>query len=168
MCGFASNLQGFDANEVNKAIFQQKDKQLQFMKQKIDWGVPPETLPIYTWTEFQDLCDSKGRAEKLVCIAGVIYDVGPFMEIHPGGQNMILTSIGKDATSKFHGGIYNRKPRFLFVLLDPMCYYSLLIRCCRFQGSKQSPSRNAVWSAKAWWKGRRTPKLLNGEIISLN
>ncbi|KAK5997690.1 Acyl-CoA desaturase [Cladobotryum mycophilum] len=107
LLGLASHPQQFDSNEIEKAIYQQKQKQVQRLKSRINWGHPLEALPIYTWSEYEALCVNKGGSRHLVCIAGVIYDVASFIDDHPGGRALILASVGKDATASFHGGVYD-------------------------------------------------------------
>ena len=57
------------------------------------------------WNEYQNEV-LKGRS--WLTIAGVVYDVRRFVEEHPGGESMIYSGIGKDATAMFNGGVYNR------------------------------------------------------------
>ncbi|KAL7920196.1 fatty acid desaturase domain-containing protein [Trichoderma austrokoningii] len=104
--GLASHLQEFEANEINKAIFQQKWKLVERLKCQINWGPLLDVLPIYHWSEYEALCVGHGGSKHLVCISGVIYDVEEFMESHPGGKALLAAHISKDATASFHGGIY--------------------------------------------------------------
>ncbi|KAM0256100.1 hypothetical protein ACHAQJ_005187 [Trichoderma viride] len=117
--GLASHLQEFEANEINKAVFQQKWKLIERLKRQINWGTPLDVLPIYSWSEYEALCINNGGSKHLVCIAGVIYDVEPFIESHPGGQTLVLAHVGKDATTSFHGGVY-RHSKAARNLLDNM------------------------------------------------
>jgi stearoyl-CoA desaturase (delta-9 desaturase) len=41
-----------------------------------------------------------------VSVAGVIHDVSGFIADHPGGKALISSSVGKDATALFNGGVY--------------------------------------------------------------
>ena len=43
-----------------------------------------------------------------IIIDNYVYDVTEFLEIHPGGKNMILMVAGKDATEYFHE-LHNEK-----------------------------------------------------------
>ncbi|KKO96490.1 acyl-CoA desaturase [Trichoderma harzianum] len=117
--GFACHLQEFESNEVNKAIFQQKWKQMEKLKRQINWGTPLDVLPIYSWSEYEALCINHGGSKYLVCVAGVIYDVKPFVDSHPGGRTLIEAYVGKDATASFHGGVY-RHSKAASNLLDNM------------------------------------------------
>ncbi|RYP17142.1 hypothetical protein DL765_004675 [Monosporascus sp. GIB2] len=105
--GLAADLQEFAPNEINKALFQQKQKRLRALEKKIAWGPALETLPTYTWDEFERLASRKVNPLNLICVAGVIYNVKPFLERHPGGRSLLLSYVGKDATASFNGGIYN-------------------------------------------------------------
>jgi stearoyl-CoA desaturase (delta-9 desaturase) len=42
-----------------------------------------------------------------VAIGGVIHDVTSFVKDHPGGKALIVSTVGKDATSMFNGGVYD-------------------------------------------------------------
>ncbi|CAG8852210.1 25175_t:CDS:1, partial [Racocetra persica] len=42
-----------------------------------------------------------------ICIEGVIHDVSSFMDEHPGGRTILATSLGKDVTTAFNGGVYS-------------------------------------------------------------
>ncbi len=37
---------------------------------------------------------------------GIIHDVTSFISGHPGGEQLIVSAIGKDATEAFNGGVY--------------------------------------------------------------
>jgi stearoyl-CoA desaturase (delta-9 desaturase) len=43
----------------------------------------------------------------LILIAGFIHDVSDFIDEHPGGSDLLLGKVGKDATAAFFGGFYN-------------------------------------------------------------
>ncbi|CAG8500050.1 14640_t:CDS:2 [Racocetra fulgida] len=74
-----------------------KQKKLDEEKKKLNWGVPLDQLPIYTFDEFSN---------NWICIEGVIHDVSSFMDEHPGGRTILATSLGKDVTTAFNGGVY--------------------------------------------------------------
>jgi stearoyl-CoA desaturase (delta-9 desaturase) len=101
--GLASNLKSFRANEIEKGRIQQLQKKIDQMRVKIDWGIPLEHLPVFSWDDFVSSCRA-GNA--LIVIAGVIYDVTDFIKEHPGGKALLSSGIGKDATAIFNGGIY--------------------------------------------------------------
>jgi stearoyl-CoA desaturase (delta-9 desaturase) len=118
----ASHLQEFESNEINKAIFQQKWKLVERLKCQINWGPSVDTLPIYSWSEYEALCINHGGSKQLVCISGVIYDVEKFIEGHPGGRTLLAARIGKDATASFHGGVYKRK--YSLTSLSQDCHFT--------------------------------------------
>lgn len=102
-CGclrLACRLKRFRANEIEKGRVQQLQKRLDARRERLDWGVPLERLPVFEWEEF-------ARSTKpLVLIEGVVHDVSGFVDDHPGGRAMITSVVGKDATALFNGGVY--------------------------------------------------------------
>ncbi|KAI5917657.1 hypothetical protein F4810DRAFT_726831 [Camillea tinctor] len=105
--GLASDLQEFPSNEISKAIFQQEEKRLLTLGKNIVWGRPLDTLPTYTWKEFEALCLEGPKSRQLICIAGVIHDIDGFLDHHPGGRALRASYVGNDATGSFSGGIYS-------------------------------------------------------------
>ncbi|KAJ5126669.1 hypothetical protein N7448_007448 [Penicillium atrosanguineum] len=101
--GLASNLKQFRANEIEKGRVQQLQKKIDQKRAKLDWGIPLEHLPLFSWDDF--VAESQ-NGKALVAIAGVIHDVTDFIKNHPGGKALISSGIGKDATAMFNGGIY--------------------------------------------------------------
>ena len=71
---------------------------------KLDWGIPIEKLPVWSWDEYTDEC---AKGQMLVAIAGVVHDVSGFVDRHPGGKKMIMAGVGKDATAMVNGGVYD-------------------------------------------------------------
>ena len=59
--------------------------------------------------EWEDYLERASQGRPLIVIAGVVYDVGEFVQNHPGGRMFIESGFGKDATAAFNGGVYNRK-----------------------------------------------------------
>ncbi|KAI7852381.1 delta-6-fatty acid desaturase [Circinella umbellata] len=61
---------------------------------------------VYTRQEFavitQDAKDGKPDARKYIIIDNKVYDVTEFVEDHPGGADVLLTHVGKDASDVFH------------------------------------------------------------------
>jgi stearoyl-CoA desaturase (delta-9 desaturase) len=100
----AYDLKTFRSNEIEKGRLQQQQKALDRKRSKLDWGVPLSQLPVVDWDEFQARCKEGGAA--LVSVAGVIHDVSGFIADHPGGKALISSSVGKDATALFNGGVY--------------------------------------------------------------
>jgi stearoyl-CoA desaturase (delta-9 desaturase) len=102
--GLAYDLKQFRANEIEKGRVQQTQKKLDQARAKLDWGVPLETLPVMEWDDYVEQAKN-GRG--LIAVAGVVHDVSDFIKDHPGGKAMIMSGVGKDATSMFNGGVYN-------------------------------------------------------------
>jgi len=102
--GLAYNLKQFRSNEIEKGRVQQLQKKLDQKRQRLDWGVPLEQLPVMEW---DDYVEQAGNGRGLIAVAGVVHDISSFIEDHPGGRAMIKSGIGKDATAMFNGGIYN-------------------------------------------------------------
>jgi stearoyl-CoA desaturase (delta-9 desaturase) len=57
--------------------------------------------------EWDDYVGQISNGRSVVIIAGVVHDVTDFIDDHPGGNAMIRSSLGKDATAMFNGGVYN-------------------------------------------------------------
>lgn len=106
--GLAGNLKTFRHNEIEKGRVQQEQKKLDLRRAGLH--SPLEHLPVMEWDQYQDEV-AKGRP--LLVIAGVIHDVGNFVDDAPCGKTSIRSAIGKDATPMFHGGVYNRKIAYL-------------------------------------------------------
>lgn len=103
--GLASDLKEFRSNEIEKGRLQQLQKKLSKQYAALDWGTPLDQLPVMEWDDFtKETTGSNGRA--LTVIAGVVYDVTLFIKDHPGGEALIRSGIGKDATPMFNGGVY--------------------------------------------------------------
>ena len=47
------------------------------------------------------------KTNNWICIEGVIHDVSSFIDDHPGGRSFLKTSVGKDMTTAFNGGVYD-------------------------------------------------------------
>ena len=50
---------------------------------------------------FEEVSSHKCRDNCWLLISGKVYDVTPFMEEHPGGDEVLLAATGKDATDDF-------------------------------------------------------------------
>lgn len=102
--GLAHNLKVFRLNEIEKGRLQQQQKKLDRTVAELQ-STKLDQLPVMAWRQFQDEV-SKGRA--WLTISGVVHDVGEFVDEHPGGEMMIKSSIGKDVTAMFNGGVHTR------------------------------------------------------------
>ncbi|KAK5991660.1 Acyl-CoA desaturase [Cladobotryum mycophilum] len=104
--GLAYDLKKFRCTEIEKSHIQQLQKNLDQKRSAFDWGIPLEELPIVNWDDFVVEATCK-NGKALVVVAGVIHDVADFINEHPGGKSLISSAIGKDATAKFNGGVYD-------------------------------------------------------------
>ncbi|XWS76832.1 hypothetical protein CRYUN_Cryun01aG0211500 [Craigia yunnanensis] len=50
---------------------------------------------------YEDVAKHKERNSCWLLISGKVYDVTPFLEEHPGGDEVLLAASGKDATEDF-------------------------------------------------------------------
>jgi len=103
LMGQTYDLKIFPENIVRKGQIQMKQKQLERMAQKVDWGTPVENLPVITRKVF-DQISSEGY--KLMIINDFVHDVSDFILEHPGGYKIMEPYCGKDATKAFSGGVY--------------------------------------------------------------
>ncbi|KAD5317384.1 hypothetical protein R6Q59_032717 [Mikania micrantha] len=55
---------------------------------------------VYT---FKDVADHKTAKDCWLIIHGKVYDVTKFLDVHPGGKDILLSVTGKDATLNFEG-----------------------------------------------------------------
>lgn len=101
--GLAYNLKTFSQNAIEQGLIQQQQKKLDAMRAKLDWGTPLANLPIWDKDEF--LQKNKERPGYVI-INGIVHDVAGYISEHPGGQPLLKTSLGKDATRAFNGGVY--------------------------------------------------------------
>ncbi|KAI9357251.1 hypothetical protein DFJ73DRAFT_198855 [Zopfochytrium polystomum] len=105
LVGLTYDLKMFPENEIIKGRIQMEQKKIDEIKARLDWGVPIEKLPTLTFEEIQTTIKETGR--QLVIISDIVYDVAKFMDDHPGGKGFLSSSIGRDMTVSFNGGIYN-------------------------------------------------------------
>lgn len=101
--GLAYNLKTFSQNAIEQGLVQQQQKKLDRLKASLKWGTPLSELPVWDKDYFYEQAkENKG----LVIILGIVHDVLGFITEHPGGEPLIRTSVGKDATTAFLGGVY--------------------------------------------------------------
>lgn len=103
LIGQTYDLKMFPENIVQKGKVQMRQKQLEKMSEKIDWGTPLEKLPVITREVFDKITN---EGFKLMIIGGVVHDVSEFIDQHPGGHRIMEPFCGKDATKAFTGGVY--------------------------------------------------------------
>ncbi|QPG73565.1 hypothetical protein FOA43_000877 [Brettanomyces nanus] len=101
--GLAYNLKRFSQNAIDQCALQQKQKQLDKERSKLNWGPQLSELPVWNKDEFFE----NAKCQKgLVVISGIVHNCADFLSDHPGGPALLRTSFGKDATVAFNGGVY--------------------------------------------------------------
>ncbi|KAI5963291.1 OLE1 [Candida pseudojiufengensis] len=100
--GLAWNLKKFSQNAIEQGLLQQQQKKIDRMRQKLQWGLKVDELPVWTREEF----NQRAKNEGLIIISGIIHNCKSFIKEHPGGQALIRASLGKDATNAFSGAVY--------------------------------------------------------------
>ncbi|KAM9916731.1 hypothetical protein OXX59_009794, partial [Metschnikowia pulcherrima] len=100
--GLAWNLKTFSQNAIEQGLFQQQQKKLNKMKEKLNWGASVQTLPVWDRAYFNEIAKKEG----LLIISGIVHNVKSFIKEHPGGQALVRASLGKDATKAFNGHVY--------------------------------------------------------------
>ncbi|BFZ53822.1 stearoyl-CoA 9-desaturase [Savitreella phatthalungensis] len=106
--GLASDLKEFSANSIGQAKVQMAQKKLDRKRAQLDWGTPIDQLPVWEWAEFEKVtAKDNPERQSLIMVAGIVHDVSKFIAQHPGGQTLIKSHIGKDATAAFNGGVYD-------------------------------------------------------------
>ncbi|KAJ1834466.1 stearoyl-CoA 9-desaturase, partial [Coemansia sp. RSA 2708] len=93
----AFDLKRFPRNEIMKGRAAMKLKRAQDFAKRVDYGKPVDDLPMFTESEF--VAEVREQRRKWLVIEGFIYDVKDFIKLHPGGQKLILSGIGKDMTN---------------------------------------------------------------------
>lgn len=56
---------------------------------------------------FIHLVQAESKDRPLILVSGFIHDVSSFLNEHPGGKHLLTKNIGRDATTAFHGGVYD-------------------------------------------------------------
>jgi stearoyl-CoA desaturase (delta-9 desaturase) len=102
--GLAYDLKRFRQNEIEVCRIQQSYKILRKRGYNLNWGTSIDQLPAMGWNEYKRRVDA---GESLVVIEGIVHDVASFRREHPGGELMIRSAIGCDATGLFNGAIYD-------------------------------------------------------------
>lgn len=103
--GQVTNIKKAQQNTIEKSLIQQQQRLLDDIRSQLNWGIPIDKLPVFSPEEFKALSlNSKNRY--LVVVSGIIHDVTPFAQDHPGGLSLIRASHGKDATTAFNGAVY--------------------------------------------------------------
>lgn len=98
--GLASNLKQFPENEIKKGRLVMQLADAHEAAAKLNWPKTPNHLPVVSWNDF--VAQSKTRP--LIVVHGYVHDLSGFQ--HPGGNELLASRIGKDATTAFEGGVY--------------------------------------------------------------
>lgn len=101
--GQTYDLKVFPDDIVQKGQVQMQQKEIDKVKNKLDWGTPLSQLPVISRA-----CFDKVVAEgyKLIVINDVVHNISDFIEEHPGGSKILAPYAGKDGTAAFSGGVY--------------------------------------------------------------
>ncbi|ODV96804.1 hypothetical protein PACTADRAFT_22252, partial [Pachysolen tannophilus NRRL Y-2460] len=101
-----SDLKKTSKTSIDQLLIQQQQKIIDLKRSQLNWGIPIDRLPKITPEQFKKILEGNGNSRALVVVSGIIHDVTPFINDHPGGVVLIKSSIGKDATSAFNGAVY--------------------------------------------------------------
>lgn len=105
--GVVSCLNSTPSESIKQVQLQQAQKLIDRRRSKLNWGVPIDQLPLISPAEFKTLARESYPDRVLIAVAGIVHDVSPFVQDHPGGVALIQNSMGKDATSAFNGAVYD-------------------------------------------------------------
>lgn len=106
--GLIEDLSTTPGDLITQLRIQQRQKVLNKLKSKLNWGTPISKLPLITPTEFKRLISTSAHKDRIyIVIQNIIHDITPFMDQHPGGIPLLKASHGKDATKAFFGGVYS-------------------------------------------------------------
>jgi len=100
--GLARKFNKTPYEEILKVRVQKKQAEVDEKMKQLNFGPDPSTLPLWTMEQFEKKI---ADGEKLLIIDYIVHDVKNFMDQHPGGIDILLPKIGKDATVAFNGGV---------------------------------------------------------------
>jgi len=123
--GLAYECIEFPWNEILRGETDMDQKRLDERKKGISYGVPVESLPLWTYEKLQAEIQKGGM---LFVIKQVVYDVKEFASSgrHPGGKKLLADQVGADCSQEFNGGVYNHTN----AARNLMCH----MRVARFEG----------------------------------
>lgn len=106
-----SKIYKVNENHILKYELENEQKLIDYelnYKSKLSKTVLLNDLPIWTVEQFNYRSKRLWNEKKiaLVLIENIIHDVTSFISGHPGGEQLISSAIGKDATEAFNGGVY--------------------------------------------------------------
>ncbi|RDW88578.1 hypothetical protein BP6252_00610 [Coleophoma cylindrospora] len=133
-CGLVSEVKTFNQNVIERGRMQQEVKTLEGKERlllsmqggAVGSGAAAATETLWSWDEFQRATSLKvatGPRRDLILVAGIVYDVASFLAVHPGGESLLRSAVGKDATALFNGGVYNRASPFSFPFTPSLLAY---------------------------------------------
>lgn len=100
--GLVRNLRWVSEQEIQKARLQLQLAHLRAKANILEYGPALDrNLPPYTWPDIRAAHAKTGRV--LLVIAGKVYDVTDFLDLHPGGRQTLQRQAGNDVTRLFRG-----------------------------------------------------------------
>jgi len=100
--GLTFNLKRIPEEEIQKAVIQMKQRQIDYSRTGLNESQQSGGLPIMTREEMQNRV---AAGEMLVMLDGLVHDVKNFIHEHPGGRQTLANLIGKDASRLFSGQV---------------------------------------------------------------
>ncbi|KAJ5808324.1 hypothetical protein N7474_009593 [Penicillium riverlandense] len=100
--GLTSHLNRASSTDIEKCRMKQLQKKSRLGKR--NGQEHAIRLPVIEWEQYVAMTQ---KGLHLISVAGIVHDVTEFMAQHPGGEKLIWQAIGTDATSMFHGGVYD-------------------------------------------------------------
>ena len=89
-------------NDIRRVRFDLRLAELEQERAELNWGPSVDSLPQWTRKQFDDAI-AAGR--QLIIMDFIVHDLEGFYDEHPGGDAILRTKVGKDATIAFNGGV---------------------------------------------------------------
>ncbi|KAJ3129815.1 hypothetical protein HK098_008049 [Nowakowskiella sp. JEL0407] len=125
--GITWNLKRVDRNEIEKAKVQVMESKVSKGRKELNWGPEPNLLPTLSVKEFETKCEANPKKTYFL-LDGFVLDVTEFLPQHPGGEKLLTSYSGKDATKAFYG-ILNSHSKSARTLV-------LTLRVAKIEGEK--------------------------------
>jgi stearoyl-CoA desaturase (delta-9 desaturase) len=100
--GLTFNLKKIPDHEIQKAVIQMQQRQLDYKRTGLNESQQSGGLPSMTIREVRD---KVAAGELLVILDDMVHDVKNFIHEHPGGRQTLYNLVGKDATRLFNGQV---------------------------------------------------------------